>query len=241
MGRTPTGEKRMSNAEKQNRYREKQDKEVRREKDRIRKAISHKNLKRDSVKYKNYLKQAANRWILRSKTTKETPIVNTDCPAIVKTAFPAFSRSLHKAKRSLPKETQSKQPPRKYDCFLLGRIYMNQREDGRPAVIKEDIGRPAVITEDIKEKLDSYLCRNDISFTLPGYNNQVYIGKNKQGESLFKPKKYLLLTFSELHGILNKKEDTDSSNLKFLTIYHYTRSKREYIIQKNTRSSLPMS
>ena len=61
MGRTPIGEKRMSNAEKQNRYREKQDKEVRREKDRIRKAISRENLKRDSVKYKNYLKQAANR------------------------------------------------------------------------------------------------------------------------------------------------------------------------------------
>ena len=46
MGRTPIGEKKMSNAEKQNRYREKQDKEVRREKDRIRKAISHENLKR---------------------------------------------------------------------------------------------------------------------------------------------------------------------------------------------------
>ena len=128
MGRTPIGEKRMSNAEKQNRYREKQDKEVRREKDRIRKAISRENLKRVSVKYKNYLKQAANRWILRSKTTKETPVVNTDCPTIVKMAFPAFSRSLHKAKRSLPKEPQSKQPPRKYNCFLLGRIYMNQRD-----------------------------------------------------------------------------------------------------------------
>ena len=61
MGRTPIGEKKMSNAEKQNWYHEKQDKEVWREKDRIRKAISHENLKKDSVKYKNYLKQAANR------------------------------------------------------------------------------------------------------------------------------------------------------------------------------------
>ena len=183
---------------------------------------------------------------MRSKTTKETLVVNTDCPTIVKTAFPAFSRSLHKAKRRLSKEPAQEcviakalfedsiqATPKKIQLFSA---WSNIHEPKR-----QNIGRPAIITEDIKEKLDSFLCRNDISFTLPGYNNQVYIGKNKQAESLFKPKKYLLLTFSELHGILNKEEDTDSSHLKFLTIYHYTRSKREYIIQKNTRSSLSMS
>ena len=54
-----------------------------------------KSEKKDSVKYKNYLKQqAANCKILRSKSTKETPVVNTDCPTIVKMAFPAFSRGL---------------------------------------------------------------------------------------------------------------------------------------------------
>ena len=54
-----------------------------------------KSEKKDSVKYKNYLKQqAANCKILWSKSTKETPVVNTDCPTIVKMAFPAFSRGL---------------------------------------------------------------------------------------------------------------------------------------------------
>ena len=67
---------------------------------------------------------------------------------------------------------------------------------------------------------------NDISFTFPGRNNQVHIGINEQVESLFKPKKYLLWTFSELHGILSKKEGTDLSNLKFSTIYCYTTSKK---------------
>ena len=44
------------------------------------------------MKYKNYLKQqAANRKILRSKNTKETPVINTDRLTIVKVAFPAFS------------------------------------------------------------------------------------------------------------------------------------------------------
>ena len=82
MGRIPIGEKKMSNAEKQKWYREK-DKKVWREKHRIKKAINHGNLKKDNVKYKNYLKQkAANR----------------------KMAFPAFSRSLNKAKRNLLKE-----------------------------------------------------------------------------------------------------------------------------------------
>ena len=67
---------------------------------------------------------------------------------------------------------------------------------------------------------------NDISFTFPGRNNQVHIGINEQVESLFKPKKYLLWTFSELHGILSKEEGTDLSNLKFSTIYCYTTSKK---------------
>ena len=87
----------MSNAGKQKWDNEKQEKEVQREKDRIRKTISCENLKKDSVKDKNYLKQQATILkILRSKTTKETPVVDTDCPTIVKMAFPAFSRSLNK-------------------------------------------------------------------------------------------------------------------------------------------------
>ena len=59
----------------------------------------------------------------------------------------------------------------------------------------------------------------------------MYNGKNEQRESLFEPKKYLLRAFSELQEILKKEEDTDLSNLKFSTIYQYTRPKKEYIIQ----------
>ena len=68
MGRIPIGEKKMSYAEKQKDSK----KEVWREKDRIRKAISCENLKKDNVIYKNYLKQqATNCKILRSKLRKK--------------------------------------------------------------------------------------------------------------------------------------------------------------------------
>ena len=167
---------------------------------RQRKSISRESSKKDSVKYKNYLKQhTANGKILRSKTTKETPVVNTDCPTIVKMAFPAFSRSLNKAKKSLPKEPVQKRviekdlfedsiqaTPKKILFLSAWLTYMNK------ITKRQNIRRPVILTEDVREKLDSFLCRHDKSFTLPGRNNQVSIGKNKQGKSLFKPKKYLL-------------------------------------------------
>ena len=49
MGRTPIGEKKISNAEKQKQYHEKQDREEQREKDRIKNAISCENLKKRTV------------------------------------------------------------------------------------------------------------------------------------------------------------------------------------------------
>ena len=57
---------------------------------------------------------------------------------------------------------------------------------------------------------------------MSGQNNQVYVGKNEEGESPFKSKKYLLWTFSELHGILTHEEDEDLSSFKFSTMYLYT-------------------
>ena len=57
------------------------------------------------------------------------------------------------------------------------------------------------------------------------------MGKNEEGEGLFKSKKYLLWAFRGLHGILTQEEDEDLSSFKFSKMYHYTRSQREYIIQ----------
>ena len=75
-------------------------------------------------------------------------------------------------------------------------------------------GRPSMLNDEIKEKLDIFLSDNTNSFTLPGCNNQIYFGKNEHGESIFKPKKYVLCTFSELAAIVKDNPDPDLSDLK---------------------------
>ena len=103
MGRKTIGEKKLTNTntEKQKCYRDKQNKEVQRKKE-LKKAISRENFKKDSAKYKSYLKQqATNHRILRNKKKKNdqgtSPDNNPPGPAIVKMSFPSFSRSLNKA------------------------------------------------------------------------------------------------------------------------------------------------
>ena len=72
MVRKTIDEKKLAHAEKQKYYRDKQNKDVHREKNRTRKAISYENSKKDSGKYQNYLKQqATNRRILRSNKKKK--------------------------------------------------------------------------------------------------------------------------------------------------------------------------
>ena len=113
MGRKTTGENKFTNAEKQKCYRDKQNKKVQQEKDRIKKAISPEIFKKDSAKYKNYLKQqTVNCRILRNKNKNDqgtSPDNNPPGPAIIKMSFPPFSRSLNKAKKSLPKGITQRQ------------------------------------------------------------------------------------------------------------------------------------
>ena len=91
--------------------------------------------------------------------------------------FPALSRSLKQAKCSLPKDRAQKRvvvkasfedtipvTPRKSKLLSAGsNIYLP-----KPKVK----GRKAFLSDKTKEKLDSFLSRNDISFTLPGGNHQ---------------------------------------------------------------------
>ena len=63
-------------------------------------------------------------------------------------------------------------------------------------------GRPCILSNKFLIKLDDFLSQNCISFTLPGHDNQMYVGKDVQGESQFKPKMYILWTFSELVSII---------------------------------------
>lgn len=63
-----------------------------------------------------------------------------------------------------------------------------------------------MISEEVKPKLDEFLRRYDVSYTLPGRNNQIYTGK-MYGKSTFAPKKYMLWTYKELAEIVLCKND----------------------------------
>ena len=218
----------IKNAKKQKRYRDKQNKEVQREKYRIRKTISCENLKQQA-------KNCRILWNKKENNQGTSPDNNPPGPAIAKMSFPSFSRSLKKAQKSLPKEPTQRHVITK--ALFEDSIHATWKKIRLLSAWSNvqqktwKIGHPSTITETIKEKLDAFLCRNDISFKLSGQNNQVYMGKNEEGESLFKSKKYLLWTFRGLHGILTQEEDEDLSSFKFSKMYHYTRSQREYIIQ----------
>ena len=53
-------------------------------------------------------------------------------------------------------------------------------------------GRKKTIENGIKEKLDKFLSRNNISFTFPGRNNQIYVGKGDDGERQYKTEIFAL-------------------------------------------------
>ena len=51
-----------------------------------------------------------------------------------------------------------------------------------------------MLNDEIKEKLDIFLSDNTNRFTLPGCNDQIYIGKNEK--VFLDQKNYVLWTFS---------------------------------------------
>ena len=59
-------------------------------------------------------------------------------------------------------------------------------------------GKKAFLKDETKEKLDSFISRNDVSFTLPGRNHQVYVGNDVNGDRQYWIKEYLLWTYPEL-------------------------------------------
>ena len=232
MGRKPLGEKRLSNAEKQKLYREKQNSEQRKLKDKLRKQAARQKIYDDPETHERFLgnKNKVQREYRKRKI--EDKAKNNVVP--VKFDFPHLSRSLKKVKRSLPRDESQKKmvintlfkeniacSPRKMRLISTWTNIQNKVKSGRPSIIDEGL----------RIKLDEFLCGNSISFTLPGRNNQIYVGKNEKGESEFKSKKYILWTFNELSKIISEDKDEEFSKLKFSTIYRYIRSKKEYIIQ----------
>ena len=75
-------------------------------------------------------------------------------------------------------------------------------------------GRPITLGEAEREFVLDFLESEDISYTLPGRKDQVYISKN-EGKSEYKAKHYLLWSLKELTGICNQKESVGSFVMNF--------------------------
>ena len=73
-------------------------------------------------------------------------------------------------------------------------------------------GRKNTMTDDMKVMIDKFQSSNCISYTLPGRNNQLYMGK-VDGKSQFSPKRYLLWTFQELDSLIIK--DAEMEGITF--------------------------
>ena len=232
MGRRPIGERALTNAEKQRKYRQirsaKKTKGAK-IKDKEWHRASRNAIKNDPEQYKEYKRKE------RGASGKETKKAAENAgPDLVNMKFPAFSRSLNKVKNSLPKKhTQKRAVVKALFEQTINLTPKKRRILSNWAKIKHTDfsakGRKTLLSEDIKEKIDKFLCRSDISYTLPGRNKQVYLGKI-EGVSRFLPKKYLLWTYKELTTLIQQ-EDEDLANLKFSTLYRYTNSKKEYVIQ----------
>ena len=70
----------------------------------------------------------------------------------------------------------------------------------------------------------------DISYTMPGRKDHVYVGKDKDGKSLYHAKHYLLWTVSDLVDLLNNSDSEGSFaakfnvRVKFSSLYRFIKS-----------------
>ena len=148
--------------------------------------------------------------------------------------FAALSRSLKQAKSSFAKDRAQKRAAVK--ALFGATIPVTPRKSKLlPARWNIDLSKPnakrrkAFLNDETKEKLDSFLSRNEISFTLPGWNHQVCVGKDVNGDCQYQTKKYLLWTYQEFVGLLQTEDDDELSSITFSTLYCYVSPKKEYV------------
>ena len=234
MGRKPAGEKKLSITEKQKRYHEK-NKEILKEKDKLRKRKSREKFMKDfPLLHKEKVKQDSKRRKERRQKNPANKNIDEE-PLVVNMKFPAISRSLKQSKSSLPNDRAQKRAVVK--ALFEVTIPVTPRKSKLLSAWSKVKGRQAFLRDETKEKLDSFLSRNDISFTLPGRNHQVYVGKDVNGDCQYQNKEYLLWTYQELVGLLQTEDDEELSSITFSTLYRYVSPKKEYV----RRSKIPQA
>ena len=229
----------LSQAERAKRYREKNKEKVR-ERDALRKKLKRIVMKVNDpeknrarlVKERLY-KQEYRKRIRSNIDEQPSPTSNSTVEGFSQRS--SYMKSLKKAKRSLPKS------PRRRNAVVSSlakkfqlQILPQQNNRGRP---KE------ILDADEKSWLIDFLDRHDITYTMPGKRDQVYMGK-VNGKKVYETKKYFLWTLNELLNIANGCEATgiqpeDSfvshfgKKLSFRHLYELIKRNKQYIYNKN--------
>ena len=104
----------------------------------------------------------------------------------------------------------------------------------------ENRGRPRKeLSEEKKDWMIEFLSRSDMTYTNPGRQGNVYIGK-VDGERKYLPRQYLLWTLKDLLDIINGSElhssnfvSTFSEKLSFSQLYDFIKSHKQFVYNKN--------
>ena len=100
-------------------------------------------------------------------------------------------------------------------------------------------GRPRKeLSEEKKDWIIAFRSRSDMTYTNPGREDNVYIGK-VDGERKYLPRQYLLWTLKDLLDIINGSElhsskfvSTFSENLSFYQLYDFIKSHKQFVYNK---------
>ena len=103
----------------------------------------------------------------------------------------------------------------------------------------ENRGRPRKeLSEEKKDWMIEFLSRSDMTYTNPGRQDNVYIGK-VDGERKYLPRQYLLWTLKDLLDIINGSElhssnfvSTFSEKLSFSQLYDFIKSHKQFVYKK---------
>ena len=230
--------------------------EAKTEKEQIRKQRWRQNLKENPAKYNKYLENErlrknysnlmkSQKSLASSSSNSQTPEasgiraseeVSRETTRPVSQNESAFStkqsrsRSLKKAADHLP------QSPRKKVEIIQSLASKYQIR----IKMHENRGRPRKeLSEEKKDWMIEFLSRSDMTYTNPGRQDNVYIGK-VDGERKYLPRQYLLWTLKDLLDIINGSElhssnfvSTFSEKLSFSQLYDFIKSHKQFVYNKN--------
>ena len=225
--------------------------ETKKKKERIRKQKWRQNLKKNLAKYEQYLKnerlrknysnlikssqsssssasgQSSQFIEASSEVSSETTTRTTPQNQSAFSTKQSRSRSLKKADDHLPQS-----PRKKAEIIqnLVSKYHIRIK-------IHENGGRPRKdLSKEKKDWMIEFLSPSDMTYTNPGRQVNVYIGK-VGGERKYLPRQYLLWTLRDLLDIINRTESnfvsTFSEKLTFSQLCDFTKTHKQFIYNKD--------